>query len=187
MGCPSGELLSAYFDGEVEWPWSGRLAEHVAGCERCRLALQRLQGLRALMQHDLEPDCRGSHESALQRLRRESLRRRSPWSATRATLTVPWAAAAALFAVVLVMGGMLAYLSLHSRYGRLSILRQPSGLTEVQVAAPIKDLEYLLRSLEDQSAAQEIVITLPADSTFIMLGQPRLLREAEFARRAERW
>jgi len=186
MGCPSGELLSAYFDGEVESPWAGRLAEHVAGCARCRAELERLHGLRGLLQADAEPDCQAARQRTLERLRRERPRRRRLWAATRATLTVPWAAAAALFAVVLVMGGLLVYLSLHSRYGQLSIRRQPSGVTEVQVAAPIKDLEYLLRSLEEDSPAQEIVITLPAESNFIMFGQPRLLREAELTGRA-RW
>jgi anti-sigma factor RsiW len=183
MGCPNGELLSAYFDGEVESPWSEGLADHVAGCGRCREAVQRLRALRGLLHQDAEPDCLASRERTLQRLRREQTPRRPPrWASTRATLTIPWPAAASVLAVVVVLAGFLAYFSLQPGYGQLSIRRQPTGVTEVQVAAPIKDLEYLLRSLETWSDAQEIVITLPEDSTFIMLGEPRLLREAEFTR-----
>lgn len=183
MGCPNGELLSAYFDGEVDSPWSERLAEHVAGCDRCRESLERLRALRGLLQRDADPDCLAARERTLRQLPQESARKRHPlWAATRATLTVPWPAAAAVLAVVLVMAGFLAYFSVHPGYGRLSIRRQPTGVTEVQVAAPIKDLEYLLRSLDAASLAQEIVITLPEDSTFILFGEPRLLHEAEFAR-----
>jgi predicted anti-sigma-YlaC factor YlaD len=183
MGCPNRELLSAYFDGEVEPPWSKAVADHVARCDRCQEVIEGLRVLQDVLHRDAEPDCLASRERTLGRLRGEQLPpRRQLWAATRATLTVPWPAVATVLGVVLIMAGFLAYFTLHPGYGRMSIRRQPTGVTEVQVAAPIKDLEFLLRSLDTQSPAQEIVITLPEDSTFIMLGEPRLLREAEYNR-----
>jgi hypothetical protein len=89
---------------------------------------------------------------------------------------------AAIFFVFLGMGGMLIFLGTRPNFPFMSIKKQPSGITEVQVAAPIEDLEQLLRSLDREPGNQQILITLPEDTEFLHLGEPRMLRADEYSR-----
>jgi hypothetical protein len=97
---------------------------------------------------------------------------------------MPVPAIAAMFLVFLGMGGMLIFLSTRPNFPFMSIKRQPSGITEVQVAAPIEELEQLLKSLDQEPGNQQIIITLPSDTEFLHLGEPKMLRAEEFNRSA---
>jgi anti-sigma factor RsiW len=179
--CPDGELLSAYFDGEVRAPWDGRIREHLRTCSRCRERLAQLGKLRELLQGDPEPaNERGfqlTREALIARVWRSFNRGRSFW---RTRVAVPLPAAAAALAILLGLGVLLAIVTIRPSLPWMTIRRGPAGTTEVQVAAPIKDLESLIRSLESEPAAQEITITLPEESTFILMGEPRMLRAADY-------
>ena len=179
--CPDGELLSAYFDGELQAPWDGRIRAHLEGCSRCRERLEQLQALRRVLQGDSEPDHQRSfqltREALTARVWRSFNRGRSFW---RTRVAVPLPAAAAALALLLGLGVLLAIATIRPSLPWMTIRRGPAGTTEVQVAAPIKDLESLIRSLETQPATQEITITLPEDSTFILMGEPRMLRAADY-------
>jgi hypothetical protein len=98
----------------------------------------------------------------------------------RVALPLPAVAAAAV--VILALALALGISSARNGLRRMSIRRGPAGMTEVEVAAPVRDLERLLRSLDQQSPSQEIIITLPPHSNLILMGQPRLLRAADFGR-----
>ena len=185
MNCPNSELLSAFFDGEVESPWSERIREHLEACHGCKQTVARLQALRQTLLADEEPSVEGPLERTRQRLQsRRSAgwrhHRRPLW---RTRISVPVPAVAAMFVVLLGMGGLLIFLGTRPNFPFMSIKRQPSGITEVQVAAPIEDLEQLLRSLESEPGHEQILITLPEDTEFLQLGEPRMLRADEYSRR----
>jgi hypothetical protein len=185
MSCPNPDLLSAFFDGEVESPWLEKIQRHVQTCHSCQKTVARLQALRRSLLSDEPPAVEGPFERTRQRL--ESLRsagrtphRRSLW---RTRISIPVPAIAAVFAVMLGMGGLLIFLGTRPNFPFMSIKRQPSGITEVQVAAPIEDLEQLLKSLDREPGYEEIVITLPEDTEFLQFGEPRMLRADEYSRR----
>ena len=144
----------------------------------------RLNFVREVLLADEEPPVEGSLERTRERLRSgHSLRlwRRRPLWRTRISVPVP--AIAAMFLVFLGMGGLLIFLSTRPNFPFMSIRRQPSGVTEVQVAAPIEDLEQLLKSLDQEPWNQQIVITLPEDTEFLQFGEPRMLRADDYGRR----
>ncbi|MBN1834340.1 MAG: zf-HC2 domain-containing protein [Spirochaetales bacterium] len=179
--CPDGELLSAYLDGEVEAPWAGRIQEHLKTCSACRGRLEELRRVRELLRGDREPEYQEAFERTraelLSRVWRSYRRGRSFW---RTRVAVPLPAAAAALVLVLGLGVFLVVATVRPNLPWMTIRRGPAGTTEVQVAAPIKDLESLLRSLDDQRANQAITITLPEDSTFLLMGEPRMLRAADY-------
>jgi predicted anti-sigma-YlaC factor YlaD len=185
MNCPNPDLLSAFFDGEVDSPWSERIQEHVEACPRCQRVMARLRHLSQVLLEDEEPPVAG----ALERTRELLHDLRSPgWIGRRRVLwrkrvSMPVAAVAAMFVVILGLGGMLIFLGTRPNFPFMSIKRQPSGLTEVQVAAPIEDLEQLLRSLDNQPGYDQIIITLPKDTEFLQFGEPKMLRADEYSRR----
>jgi anti-sigma factor RsiW len=181
-GCPGGEALSAFLDRETEGPWHEAIARHLRGCQRCREQLGRLERLRELLAKDPAPEPRSSLATLRQRLAQagRGLAWRLPFWRRRIVLPLPAAAAAAL--AILALALALGLLSARSDLRRMSIRRGPAGTTEVEVAAPVKDLERLLRSLDQRSPSQEVIITLPSHSNLILMGQPRLLRAADFGR-----
>jgi hypothetical protein len=93
---------------------------------------------------------------------------------------VPAAAAAALAILALVVA--LAAVAGRTAQPWMSIRHGPSGSTEVIVAAPVEDLEQLLRTLNQPPQTTGLVIQLPADSQLIMMGEPQLVREADYSR-----
>lgn len=181
--CPGADTLSAYLDREMESPWRELIERHIESCPDCRQAVQKLLRLRQLLHADREPDYRSSIERLRERLRIFSPDRRpgsEPFWKRKVAMPLP-AAAAAVF-LILCLGFLLAFVTGRADLRKMSIKRGPAGTTEVQVAAPIEDLQLLLKSLDKQSQAQAIIITLPENSQFIMLGTPRIMRETEFTR-----
>jgi hypothetical protein len=184
MNCPNPDLLSAFFDGEIEAPWSERIKEHVGACRRCQKNMARLESLKQILLADKEPPVEGPltrTRELLQSLRPLWLRRRRRLWRRRISLPVP--ALGAMFFVFLGMGGLLIFLSTRPNFPFMSIKRQPSGITEVQVAAPIEDLQQLLKSLDQEPGNQQIIITLPEDTEFLQFGEPEMLRADEYSRR----
>ena len=185
MNCPNPDLLSAFFDGEVESRWSQRIREHVEACQHCQQTMARLESLRQVLHAGKEPPVAGALERTRARLRsygsREwSRRRRSLW---RMRISIPVPAMTAMFVLILGMGGLLIFLRTRPNFPFMSIKRQPSGITEVQVAAPIEALEQLLKSLDEQAGYEQIIITLPEDTEFLQFGEPEMLRADEYSRR----
>jgi anti-sigma factor RsiW len=181
-GCPGGEALSAFLDRETESPWHETIAEHLRGCPACRERLSRLERLRQLLAGDPTPEPVGLTASIRQRLAQaeSGLAAHPPFWRRRIALPLPAAAAGAL--AILGLALALGLLSARKDLRRMSIRRSPAGTTEVEVAAPVRDLERLLRSLDQQSPSQEVIITLPPNSNLILMGRAQLVREADFVR-----
>ena len=67
-----------------------------------------------------------------------------------------------------------------SNVGLVRITRAPAGGTEIQISAPICDLETLLRSVGAEDATREDVILLPKNVRLLPVGEPRMGKAAEF-------
>jgi hypothetical protein len=175
LRCPSGDTLSAFVDGEVRAPWDQLLAGHLQACPACLATVSRLRRLRELLAGDPlpPPDLRPLPEG------RGRIRPVAVWK-RRIALPLPAAAAAAL--VILVLGVALAVMTGRRDQSWMRIRHAPTGVTEVIVAAPIEDLEQLLRTLDQPPQTSGLVIRLPADSRLLMVGEPQLVREADFSR-----
>jgi anti-sigma factor RsiW len=172
--CPAGDTLSAWFDGEIGAPWHQAIETHLVGCPRCRAAVARLERLRERLAGDPWPVVRELPPLAA------ALPRPVPLWRRRLALPLPAVAAAGL--AIAGLGLALAIQSARTALPWMSIKRGPTGTTELKVAAPVDDLEQLLNSLSQQARTREIVIQLPADSQLILMGQPQLMREADFSR-----
>jgi negative regulator of sigma E activity len=184
--CPDKETLSAYLDGEIDLPWRGRLEKHLEGCAACREYLDSLARLGERLRADAEPDSGPSLarlRPALAARSRQPAPRSAPIWRRRISLPLPLAAVAGLAILCLAAGLLVSILNPREIVPRMSIKRLPYGATEVEVAAPIEDLEKLLRSLDQPAFTEEIIFTLPEDSRFIMAGEPRMLRAADVPRR----
>jgi len=178
--CPGGETLSAYLDNEVEGPWKKVIEEHLTLCLSCKHKLDEMIFTREQLALGAVPDFRDSQErgrsclAGLNRMQQVSFWRR------RVALPLPAAAAAVLLTIILGFSTLL--LSLRTDYRFMSIRTQPSGTSEVLVTAPIDDLERILKSLELNGSRQEIIIQLPKEPDFFVVGEAEMFRAAEYKR-----
>jgi anti-sigma factor RsiW len=162
-------------DGEVQAPWDQALARHVETCPACLETVARFRRLRELLTSDPAPEPRPA--ALPQRGHRP---RPLPVWKRRIALPLPAAAAAAL--AILALGLALAIVAGRTTLPWMRIRQAPTGAMEVIVAAPIDDLEQLLRTLDQPPQTTGLVIQLPADSRLLMMGEPQLVREADYSR-----
>ena len=178
--CPSGETLSAYLDNEVEVPWKKVIEEHLTLCLSCKHKLDEMIFIGEQLALESVPDFRASQERGRSRLAElNSIVQVSFWR-RRVALPLPAAAAAVLLLIILGFSTLL--LSMRTDYRFMSIRTQPSGSSEVFVKAPIDDLERLLKSLELNGRRQEIIIQLPKELNFFVVGEAEMFRAAEYKR-----
>lgn len=179
--CPDLETLSAYLDGEVEEPWKGRIGQHLGECASCRQTCSELARLGKILHEDPPPNWRDALVRLRSRMYLLELKRvyRVPVWRKKVVVPVPAIAAAAL--VVFFLGVSTLFLSMRADYRLMSIRTQPSGTTEVKITAPIQDLEHLLRSLDRNASKQEFIIQLPDEPRFYQVGEPQIVREADFS------
>jgi hypothetical protein len=173
--CPRGDTLSAFVDGEVPAPWDRAIAGHLESCPACRQRVARFQRLRDRLASDAAPAPRLS--SPWQQQPRP---RPVPLWKRRIALPLPAVAAAGL--AILALGVALTVVAGRGDLPWMRIRHAPTGAMEVIVAAPIEDLEQLLRNLDQSPQSTGLVIQLPADSHLIMMGEPQLVREADYSR-----
>lgn len=180
--CPEDNVLSCYFDGELESHWARKVEAHLQDCARCGDRLRIYQKVRDALASANEPDVRRSMGQVRQSLEvAQSARIRAvPLIRRRFAVSIPAAAAVCVFAVT--AGFLVAMLVRRTDLRLLQVRKEPSG-TSFQVAAPIEDLEQLIKALGADFDNRELTIQLPElpeQHHFIMINEkPRFLKEAE--------
>ena len=176
--CPSGETLSAYMDNEVEGQWKKVVEDHLALCPSCKHKLDEMIFTREQLALETAPDFRDSQQRGRFYLARlNSIQHVSLW---RRRIALPLPATAAAVLLLIILGFSTLLMSLRTDYRFMSIRTQPSGTSEVLVTAPIDDLERILKSLELNSSRQEIIIQLPKEPEFFIVGEAEMVRAAEY-------
>jgi len=174
--CPDRQILSVYFDGELDSPWKEKLENHLAGCPSCRKHLAVYQFTRQRL-----ADHPASLEQAMERIwdntnftakpRRIPATVRRFWNGS-ITIPLPVAAAAGLV-MVLAMSVLIAL-----RQPVKAVEPQLAGL-EMQEMTPASDMASLLQYLGSDNSGDMVIIRLP-DTTFKRTGEPRMLRAADY-------
>ncbi len=181
--CPDREILSAYLDGEVEPPWDRGIEVHLLGCDSCRVRLARLEETRRLLAVDPLPDIQAPMERVRRSLLAQSVRRPAVLPFWKRSLAVPAPLAATAVALVLLLSAFLVVSLVRSNIGMVRITKGPSGGTEIQIAAPIGNLETLLKSVDTPDSSREDVIKLPKSFRLMPIGEPRMGKAADFLRK----
>ena len=181
--CPDREILSAWLDGEIDGPWDRALEEHVSSCSDCRARLERLESVRRSLLEAPMPDWRPAMERVRSSLVARGLASEKIVPAWRRRVSLPLPLAVAAAALVMVLAGALTISIIRSTFGMVRITRQGSGGTEIRIAAPVSDLESLLRSVDKDAGSLEDIFLLPKDVQLVPVGEPRMGKENEFSRR----
>ncbi len=180
--CPDHAFLSAFLDGELEQPWKAAVEEHCESCPSCRLALSRMAETRRLLTAELPSDWHAPMERVRARIMAHSVRLPILVPVWRRRLSVPVPMAAAAMFVVAVLAVALFFSLTHPNVGMVRITKAPAGGTEIQIAAPLGDLEGLLKNIGNQDTNPD-VMQLPKQLRLVPVGEPFMGRETEFSRK----
>ncbi len=180
--CPDLHTLSAYLDGEVAVRWAKEIEKHLTECTSCRENLKRIEAVNAHLGDVKIPDFRVAQDRVWTRLQLHhegALYHRVPLMKRR--IAVPLSLAATVACLVILMGFALVFLSARAGIGTMKITTKESGFTELLIQASMKELQEFLGSLERQNAMGGVVIPLPENTSFKMIGEPVFKRDMDFS------
>jgi hypothetical protein len=172
--CPDHQILSVYFDGELNSPWKEKLENHLESCLSCREHLAAYQLTREKLLNSSSDREQASLERVLEKTNFAVKSRRRFWTGS-ISLPIPVASAAGLI-MILTMAALIFF-------------RQPDKVTEPPVASglemqnmiPVSDMANFFQYLGDTNSADMVIIRLP-NTTFIDAGEPRMLRAADYSK-----
>jgi len=178
--CPDRQIVSAFLDGEIESPWDKAIVEHLASCQTCRSLHARLAETRRILREESLADWHAPMERVRRALRAQTPPQRREPAVWERRVSVPLPVVALVAALVLFFGITLVVAELRPRVGLVRITKAPAGGTEIQISAPISELETLLKSVGAEDTAREDVILLPKNMRLLPVGEPRMGKAAEF-------
>jgi anti-sigma factor RsiW len=190
--CPKDELISAYLDGEIEQPWSQRLAAHLHACERCRRRLESMQAVSLRLQRESIPGIAeeemlvrrrviaalagrraGDADSYFRVERQIRSDRNVPFWRRQVLLPMPMLAAGigALFILV----ASLFFFVGRSGNELQQARNELEKLKTVHVYYPVQNPVELMKAISDENPGEDVIIRLPEDDTFRVIGEPRVV------------
>lgn len=184
--CPDHQIISVYFDGELDSPWKEKFEKHLDGCPSCRKHLESYK----LMKHKLK-EASLVHGKPMDQTLVEAMER--VWEKTgyvirprhrtihrfwngSLTIPIPIAAAAGL-----VMAVALAAIIVLKQPAKAIEPPQLAGM-EMQEMMPVSaDMASFFQYLSNENSADMLIIRLP-ETTFTNVGEPRMIRAADYTR-----
>jgi anti-sigma factor RsiW len=172
--CPSKDVLSAYFDGELMPKWRARVEGHLVHCSACRGVLLEFSRVRDYLARSSEPQFVDAMArvrnhlpagEAVQPLRQGLLSR-------RLSVPIPLALAAAL--AVLALGLSLLMSFARRPASTVRFTAAPSGHTQFEIEGDPEDVSRLLQALNQDSPNRIVTFDIPADIPLIPMGAPKL-------------
>lgn len=130
-----------------------------------------------------EVEIQGPMERVRRRLLSDGVRRPAALPMWRRSITVPLPVAAAALVVVLGLAVSLTVFAFRPRIGMVRITKAPAGGTEIQIAAPLGNLEALLKSIDTQGSGQADVFTLPSRLRVQSVGEPFMGTESDLKKK----
>ena len=184
--CPDHQIMSVYFDGELDSPWKEKFEKHLQECSSCRKHLesykvirQRLKEASLVQDRPVDQTLMEAMERVWEktgyiiRPQRRGIRRF--WNGSL-TIPIPVAAAAGL-----IMAIALAAIVALKRPVTIIEPPQLAGM-EMQEMIPVSvDMASFFQYLSNDNSADMVIIRLP-ETTFTNVGEPRMIRAADYTR-----
>ena len=198
--CPTKEILSIYYDGELPIPFQEKVKAHVAACSDCAGLIAGFSAMSSGFgsKHEAAALDAAQHrvwaklETAVTFRRTSSLAAASPWRTIwrrEVRLPLPVAAAAAL----LVIFAAALFIKITNLSQELPLVAGvedvetliDSGAMEAQSAGgllPVSNIHDVLQYLEDDGESNILIIKLPESKNFNRYGEPRLINASDHPR-----
>ncbi|MBN1698415.1 MAG: zf-HC2 domain-containing protein [Spirochaetales bacterium] len=189
MVCPDYEVLSAYSDGEVGFPWNKELDEHISNCPSCRQKLDELTVLKEALRTSPEPDPAIPMERVRNNIARLTEKQKIihvPVWRKKVSLPMPFVAAAFFLFCLGVVLVFSVILNLGNRSEIIVIDETDHGKKEFRIIGKNpEEIQALLESLEYKTADEEVIIRLPDDSEYFLIGEPEIIKTVDYRKSSD--
>ena len=180
--CPDHQVISIFFDGELDSPWKEKFEKHLDECPSCRSHLESYKVMRQKLKEASLVQDRPMDQALMEAMERVWEKtgyvirpKRRFWTGS-ITIPVPIAAAAGL-----IMAIAFAAIIALKQPAKTSEPPQLAGL-EMQEMIPVSaDMASFFQYLSSDNSADMVIIRLP-ETTFKNVGEPRMLRAADYSR-----
>ena len=177
--CPEHQIMSIYFDGELDSPWKEKFEKHLEECSSCREHLELYRYTRhRLTEASLITD-KPMEQSLLEAMERV-------WEKTGFVIKKPkrrfWTGSINIPIPAAAAAGLVMAIALAA----IIVLRQPVKVMEPQLAGmemqemmPVSDMASFFQYLGSDNSADVVIIRLP-ETTFMNAGESKMLRAADY-------
>ncbi|MDR2481092.1 MAG: hypothetical protein LBD07_02205 [Spirochaetaceae bacterium] len=189
--CPSKNILSIYFDGELPSPFKEKMKDHIGSCKSCAKVISGFAGLSGGLHEPPEQNLETAQVRIWKKfqdrikqgrnVRQSILARRSFWR-REVRLPMPVAITAGLTAVftfalllVQVSGGNRQPLSGIEGGNIISIPEEAAYKDNPPSMLNTSNIKDVLQFLEDDGDSDSVIIRLPERGSFNRYGGPRLI------------
>jgi anti-sigma factor RsiW len=181
--CPDIELLSAYYDDELDPVWDRQIAEHVAACSSCSERLTVFSRLSDDLQELETPDFEASQARSWEVV--QNARRARPITIWNRKVAIPLPAFAAVAALLVAAVGAGVFFTM-GRGSQQSVTPPVAAAATPSDIAPVdfqvNNLTDLMNYLDSKDFGNNVTIQLPKQMDQLSIGKPQLIRAADFKR-----
>lgn len=178
--CPDKSILSAYFDGEVDFQWSGKITKHLETCKNCSDYISELKQQKVLLHSLPEPD----FVDSLARVKAVIRERRTVSGSTRfwqKKISLPAAAAAAVLAASVTLGTNMFTMNRNNKILMTKLGYENISNSSVNIPGnKIEELFSMMESSLSDEFSSNSIVELPDDFNLIINGESQLVRSAGF-------
>jgi hypothetical protein len=177
--CPEKELISAYYDKELNGRWADRVGEHLDSCDSCRAYHDSIKGLSLEVVSSAVPGEEQIKERILDNIERKK-RAEVSRSFRKRKIEKPGyvLAGAAVLAIVFFAGVFTGFITGNEPVQTAEIIEEPPYNFNVQVLSNEDAKAYLMSN----DSGIDLIISIPANGALTVSGEPRLIREADYKR-----
>jgi len=205
--CPDPQILSIHVDGELPHPWNEKMEAHLKVCPGCREKYENFKHLHELFRKDntvrrkfIE---RVIDEPSEERVYTEDEMRERVWNRIkekryqkprvwRRRVSIPLPAAAAAAVIIALAAGLWFRGETFFQNG-FNNKQNAAALTEFNFTIdeeipnliPATDLSGVIQYLSSDGS-EIIILRLPESSSFSRIGEPAIIRAADYTRDAPR-
>lgn len=175
--CPDHNLLSAYFDGELDDRWSKSIEEHVAQCGKCGSKLSQFSDIRSILLSNGEPEIEKLKNNAWRHIQNRNayLMRPHFWQ-RRLQMPITLAVGLAVVMVILTLGLALS-IGQNEKYDPFD------NVTQMQLSGyELSSLEDIVKYLDSREIGFSSTFTLPQEPELRVISEPTLIRAADYKR-----
>ena len=178
--CPDDELLSAYYDNELEPETAASVEASLTDDPEWRDRLEEIRAASHALKAQPEPDFEAAQQRVWEQLRSARHEVREPdVFRKRVSLPMPLAAAAAF--ILLGAGVLITYLAITSGVVQMPTqASRPAVDREITVRLEDPDeVGALLQALNAREQVRQVTIEMPENARFAYQGEARLIRAVD--------
>lgn len=171
--CPDKEILSIYYDGELEEPWKANVVEHLEECAHCREIMETFSYLTGFLHEPF--DVTESMEAVRAKIEHPDNvipMKKTPFWKRRVQIPLPIAGIAA--ALLITVGNFFAFN--FSGAVPVTVAEAKPIETPQLVVSQEDELATLIKLMENEDFNNEVVIQLPEEGRFSVSGEPHVVR-----------